>query len=257
LIERLDRGYVRHRTESYIDGRYPFRVLHEFLSTNRDELIERCRTKVKKRDSPPVTSMELEHGVPLFLEQLVDALRDEETSLQQGQSETTSSLAAIASVEGHRTAALHGKVLLREGYTVDQVVHGYGDLCQAVTELAKEKNAPVTVDEFHTFNRLLDNAIADAVASYAHHLDKSSSPLGAEDLHERLGTLGEDLRKLTETALKALYALKFGNIGLMGATGTLLEDSLVQLRGLLDRSLPEIRLSTGMTTPRKAGEREH
>ena len=52
-------------------------------------------------------------------------------------------------------------------------MHDYGDICQAITELAAEKNAPVTVDEFHTFNRLLDNAIADAVASYGGHRDGS------------------------------------------------------------------------------------
>jgi hypothetical protein len=39
-----------------------------------------------------------------------------------------------------------------------------------------------------------------------------------------------------------------GNIGLKGATGTLLEDALLKLRDLVDKSLPEIRLATGMTT---------
>lgn len=145
---------------------------------------------------------------------------------------------------------MHGKELLEQGYTVEQVVHDYGDICQAITELAQERNAPVTVVEFHTFNRLLDNAIADAVASYGRHRDES---IGAQDhdLHERIGTLADAQRKLVETALKALDALKVGNIGLMGATGSLLEDSLVRLRDLIDRSLPEIRLSTGMTTPPK------
>lgn len=45
-------------------------MLHEFVTSNRDELIRRCRSKVSKRDSPPVTPTELEHGVPLVLEQL-------------------------------------------------------------------------------------------------------------------------------------------------------------------------------------------
>jgi len=53
-------------------------VLHEFLSENRDELIRRCRAKVSRRSAPPVTALELEHGVPLFLEQLIDALRCEQ-----------------------------------------------------------------------------------------------------------------------------------------------------------------------------------
>jgi hypothetical protein len=223
-------------------------MLHEFLSLNRAELIRRCRGKVSKRSSPPVSSRELQHGVPLFLGQLIEALRYEETAPHP---RASSMIKTPAAVEGSRTAALHGKELLDEGYSVDQVVHGYGDICQAVTELAKENNAPVTVDEFHTFNRLLDNAIADAVSSYGLHRDKSASDHGAEDLHERLGRLADEQRKLLETALKALDALKVGNIGLMGATGTLLEDSLMKLRDLIDKSLPEIRLSTGMTAPPK------
>ena len=40
---------------------------------------------------------------------------------------------------------------------------------------------------------------------------------------------------LVETALKALEALKVGNIGLMGATGTVLEASLIKLRDLVDK----------------------
>jgi hypothetical protein len=217
-------------------------VLHEFLTSHREELITRCRSKAGQRDSPAGSS-ELAHGVPLFLEQLVEALRVEESSRVPGET---------ALAESSRTAALHGRDLLNEGYTVDQVVHGYGDICQAITELAKQTNAPITVDEFHTVNRLLDDAIADAVASYGHHQDASVSAREAQDLHERMGTLADRQRHLLDTALKALDALKVGNIGLMGATGTLLEDSLLRLRDLIDKSLPEIRLSTGMTAPPKS-----
>jgi hypothetical protein len=229
-------------------------VLHQFLTANREELIRRCRSKVSNRASPPVTSSELEYGVPLFLEQLVEALRGEQANSAAGHTviyghwNTTPD-----AVESSRTAALHGEELLARGYTVDQVVHGYGDVCQAITELASEKNATVTVEEFHTFNRLLDNAIADAVSSYARHREASLGPNG-EYLHERMGTLAEEQRELLGTALKALQALKLGNIGLKGATGILLEESLVKLRDLIDRSLPEIRLATGMTTAPKAGQ---
>jgi hypothetical protein len=50
-----------------------------------------------------------------------------------------------------------------------------------------------------------------------------------------------------DAALVALDAVKFGNVGLAGATGTILEESLKQLRILVDKSLPEVRLATGMT----------
>lgn len=215
-------------------------MLHEFLRANRSELINRCRLKVSKRSSPPATESELQYGVPLILDQLHAALVCESV----GQSPD-----APASAESGRTAALHGTELFKLGYTVDQVVHDYGDLCQAVTELARERDAPVTVDEFHTFNRLLDNSIANAVSAYGRHQHSSNLAAGAQALHERLGTLADEQRMLLDTALKALDALKVGNIGVMGATGTLLEDSLLKLRDLIDRSLPEVRLASGMVTP--------
>jgi hypothetical protein len=228
-------------------------MLHEFLAANRGELIKRCRSKVSKRDSPPVTSEELEYGVPLFLEQLIEALRLDLANSAPGPGVVVSGpwRKSPAAVEGSRTAALHGEELLAKGYLVDQVVHDYGDLCQAITELASETNAPVTVEEFHTLNRLLDNAIADAVSSYGSHRDESMHPEGDQDLHERMDILGEQQRELVETALRALAALKTGKIGLMGSTGSLLEDSLVQLRDLIDKALPDPRLATGMTASLK------
>jgi hypothetical protein len=224
-------------------------MLHEFLTSNRDELIRRCRSKVGKRDAPAVTSSELEYGVPLFLDQLVEALRSEQASAAPGHSAIFRPWHKTpVAAESSRTAALHGEELLARGYTVDQVVHGYGDICQSVTELAGETKTPVTVQEFHTLNRLLDNAIADAVCSYGQHRE-SNSTQESRDLHARMGTLADEQRELLETALTALQALKVGNIGLKGATGIVLEESLLKLRDLVDKSLPQIRLSTGMTTP--------
>src|ERR1700681_3401382 len=122
-------------------------MLHEFLSTNRKELISRCLRKASKRDAPrntPIVALisEPNHGVPLFLDQLGESLRSEEDHpAGKGSGASGSSPASLA--ESSRTAALHGKALLEEGYTVDQVVHGYGDVCQAITELAGELKAPI------------------------------------------------------------------------------------------------------------------
>jgi hypothetical protein len=220
-------------------------MLHEFLSSNRSELIQRCRAKVTGRASPHATSPELEHGVPLVLTQLVAALRHEETlpAVTRGE---YSGRDKAAFAESHRTNAVRGRELLAQGFSVEQVVHSYGDVCQAITELAKEKEAPVTADEFHTLNRLLDHAIADAVSSYSDQLEISAFE-NAQDLHVRMGVVADEQRKLVETALTAFRALKAGNVGIMGATGSVLENSLEKLRDLIDRALPELRLSTGMT----------
>jgi hypothetical protein len=216
-------------------------MLHEFLSTNRAELIRRCRSKVGSRSSPPVTPLELEHGVPRFLEQLVDALRHEEANPESWSNEK------LPLAESTRTANADGDELFEQGYTVGQVIHGYGDVCQVITQLAIEMNTPITVREFRTFNRLLDNAIADAVSSFILHGETPAKGDGAQDLHQHLGSVAEEQRKLLDAALTALDAVKYGNVGLMGATASILEDSLKKLRLLIDRSMPEVRLATGMT----------
>lgn len=227
-------------------------MLHEFLIQNRNELISRCRAKASKRDSPAVTALELQHGIPLFLEQLVEALRYEQTKpLSERNGTFRPSIHASAAAENSRTAALHGKELLRRGYTVDQLVHGYGDVCQAITELAGEENALITVREFNTFNRLLDSAIADAVSAYGQHRDAPNEFRGSQELHDQMGTLADELRDRVNIALKAFDALRVGNIGVGGTTGSLLERSLLELRELIDKSIPEIRLSTGMTSTPK------
>jgi len=224
-------------------------MLHDLLRANRENLIERCRVKVSQRSSPPATEGELQYGVPLILDQLFDALVCEETSpLPHEDALFGGSADTRASMTAGESATLHGSELFKLGYSVDQVVHDYGDLCQAITELARETHAPITVEEFHTFNRLLDNSIANAVSAFVRLQHSSNLSEGARDLHDRLGSVAEEQRILLDTALKALDALKVGNIGLMGATGTVLEDSLLKLREIVDRSLPEIRVASGMVT---------
>lgn len=50
-------------------------MLHEFIAINREEIITRCRAKVATRSVPPPTAAEIDHGVPVFLDQLVALLR--------------------------------------------------------------------------------------------------------------------------------------------------------------------------------------
>jgi hypothetical protein len=214
-------------------------MLHEFLSSNRQLLISRCRDKVAKRFEPTETAGTVDHGVPLFLQQLVETLREEQTThIRSLDSEPTP-----AHTEIGRAAALHGAELLRRGFSVDQVVHDYGDVCQCVTALAVEQNVPISTDEFRTLNRCLDNAIADAVASFG-SARQTSIDRQAETLQQRLVVFAGEHQRLIEIAKQSLTAIKTGNIGIGGATGTLLAHALGELDSLTDRTLPEIRLAS-------------
>jgi len=205
-------------------------MLQAFLSTHRDKLIERTRAKVALRSAPRPTEEELTNGVPLFLTQLGEALRLEGLSYE---------------ADSHivESAARHGQDMLKSGFTVGQVVHDYGDVCQAVTELAVEMNAPIPTEEFNTLNRCLDNAIAEAVTEFGRHLEQRDSRRATE----RLGVLGHELGSLLSSAMLAFEALKSGKIGVGGSTARLLERSLHALRDLIHRSLSEVRLESGTT----------
>jgi signal transduction histidine kinase len=206
-------------------------VLHEFLTMHRDEIIARTRAKVATRTAPRPTQAELEHGVPLFLEQLAETLRTEQ--------ETT---ARPTSAQIARGAKKHGAELRRAGFTVAQVVHDYGDVCQAVTELAIELESPISSDEFKTLNRCLDEAIAQAVTEFARQREMSLSDRGTE----RLGFFAHELRNLLSNALLAFEVLKTGTVGVGGSTGGVLGRNLLALRDLIDRSLAEVRLEAGL-----------
>ncbi len=80
---------------------------------------------------------ELEHGITLFLDQLIKTLSLEQTSepLRSRKVSGPSGGGKPVLSEIGETAARHGKELLQHGFTVEQVVHDYGDLCQAVTDL--------------------------------------------------------------------------------------------------------------------------
>jgi len=226
-------------------------MLHEFLTVSRAELIERCALKVAQRPAPKATDAELEYGIPLFLDQLIKTLqmecmaepmRSREVSGRSGGGGALSEIGV--------TAARHGLELLRHGFTVDQVVHDYGDMCQAITDLAFERDVTIGIDEFRTLNRCLDNAIAGAVTEFAHQRDLLTTGKDEQALNERLGFLAHELRNLIQTATLAVAAMKSGNVGLAGATGAVLDRSLIGLRNLIDRSLADVRVMAGMPARR-------
>ena len=219
-------------------------MLADFLATNHDELVKRCKLKVAKRPAPNSNGGESEFGIPRLLDQLVTELRVEQSADAEGQP-------GKLPVDIGSTAGKHGNALLRKGFTIDQVVHDYGDLCQAVTELAHETEAPITVEEFHTFNRCLDNAIADAVTEFGRQRDVLKFEERVASMNERLGSLAHELRNRLASGMLAFQAIKKSNMTLAGATGDVLGRSLIGLRDTIDRSLADVRLTEGLNVQRE------
>jgi signal transduction histidine kinase len=245
--DALSNASVRYRTEHDLVPAPPLIMLHEFLTQNRSALLEECRAKARERDPVRAPATRMSDGIPTFLDQLIRTLAIEQTATpQRSRLVSGPSGGGPAPSEIAESASIHGRDLSRRGCTVDQVVHEYGDLCQAIGDLAIAHDATISVDEFRTLNRCLDNGIADAVTEFA--ADRLAlvrlSVSGAQN--ERLGVLAHELRNHLHTATLAIMALRAGKVGLTGATGAVLDRSLIGMRGLIDRSLADVRALSGV-----------
>jgi hypothetical protein len=100
------------------------------------------------------------------------------------------------------SAAQNGCDMLALGFNLSEVVHCYGDICQAVTQIAMDHKALITVEEFHTLNRCLDNAIAEAVTGHA----RLASDHRAKKEVERLANVATDVSRIVEAAVIATHA---------------------------------------------------
>jgi signal transduction histidine kinase len=205
-------------------------VLHHFIASNRSEIIGRCRAKAASRSRPSSVESRSDFGVAVLLDQLSDTLRH----------------GLLTSPEISRAANRHGHDLLHQGFSVSQVVHDYGDVCQSITELAEEMDAPISAGDFRTLNGCLDDAIAGAVSEYGREQHRSDIDGESARGNERLGFFAHELRNLLNTAIMAFEVLKTGNVGVTGSTGAVLHRSLKASHALIGRSLAEVRLTQGI-----------
>lgn len=230
-------------------------MLHEFLALHRDELIDRCRSKAALRIAPASDhEAVLPNGVPLILDQLIETLRSEHVTAMRRKiricGRSDSSKARQPRID--EAASQHGLELLRNGFPVEEIVYGYGDLRQAVTDLAVERNATIRTHEFRTLDGCLDKAIADALISYsARPYTVCATDNAVQGLRERLGFLAHELRNHLQTATIAIAAIRAGNVGSAGATAAVLDRSMIGMRNLVDRSLTDVRATAEPSARRR------
>ena len=225
-------------------------MLHEFLDSHRTELIGRCRVVAGQ---PAPTGTPAAHGIPLFLDQLIRTLRVEQKSgalrnrvdragaVRRAGGDTVQTDTSEIGV----TAMQYGLELSKRGVTIDQVVHDYGDLCQAITGLAGETRTAIDVGEFKTLNRCLDDAIAGAVTEFCYQQDSALADQNMQASDERVRTLLHELQGHVQAATLAIGAVEAGIVGSKGATGAILDLSLAAMRTLIERSLADTARATG------------
>jgi signal transduction histidine kinase len=198
--------------------------LSDFLVQNR-ETIERQTSEVfLARSVPTPLVADLGRGIPIFMEQLIATLQHDNTD--------DSALA--------ETATAYGQRLFQLGFTVSELVHGYGSVCAVVTKLAGERGYDVATRDFEVFNRTLDVAIAESVTAH----ERARSAQASENEAERIGALAHELRNTLAAAALSFAVIKKGTVGVGGQTAGVLDRSLTRMGVLIDRSLAEVRLRT-------------
>ena len=210
--------------------------LHEFLQVNRERILALTGAKTLAISESKPTTENLQKDLPEFYDYLVSVLKREAEADHK-----------VAALSPHPpSTARHGKESSQLGYTVSQVVHGYGAICQAITETAQSTKTEITPGEFCTLNMSLDNAIAEAVAEF----QKEHTMAEDQDRDKQLGFLVHELRNALSGAILAHTLIKQGVVGTGGSTNAMMERAFQRMRDMLDRSFAELRMKTEPATRR-------
>lgn len=205
-------------------------ILHEFLAMRRDAILARATQLLAERAASPAREEGLASGMPLFFEQLTGRVRSN-GGLPTG---------------GHPTlensAVQRGEDLFRAGFTVTQVVHAYGAICQAAMAIAAEQGQEIEPREFMVLNMAMDNAIAVAVEEFQRQMSHQAS----REHTEHLGILAHELRNALTTAVLAFGLIRRGKVPPGGNTGAIIDTGFAQMRNLIDRALTKVRLHEKM-----------
>jgi signal transduction histidine kinase len=202
--------------------------LDEILLARRDELIERWRQRVLGTVSPrTLPAPEIINSLPIFLEQLIEALRRART-------------AAVASpaLDHSESAAHHGSQRFRAGFSVQAVVREYGILRDCIFDLLQETGAELSLDELRVLSHALSTGVADAVSRFSQERDAELERQAAE----HLAFLAHELRNPITSARFAIDLLRQKSEGKAPREIEVIHRSLRQLQELIDRSLTEIQI---------------
>jgi len=185
-------------------------------------------------ESKPTSTL-LDQGLPIFYNELIGVL---ERTANAVESINDSKEFHIKNRIKKGDAAEHGKESLRLGYSISQVVHSYGAICQSITEFVESKSFNMMPREFHDLNYSLDCAIAEAVTEFENeqtkNLDKSEV--------ERLGFLMHEMRNSLLAVSIGFNMINSGRVGNKGATSKVMNMSLERMKKLMSGVEKEIRL---------------
>lgn len=214
-------------------------MLYDFMANHRQEILEAAKRKIERRAPSPPTEQELEDSIPEFFDEIIASLRAD-SGLP---SETPPT-------EESKTAEAHGRQRQRLGFDLSGVVHDYGSLCNSITDAARKYHIAINAREYQLLNEVLDLGISKAVTEFAEQSSRERDAEADRKATEHLGFVAHELRNALSTAILSFEAIRKGQVAIGGRTSNVLERSLIRLRSLIDRSLSEVRLKSGLQVER-------
>jgi signal transduction histidine kinase len=206
-------------------------AVHALLKHNRDELLATCRVKAaRRRPMQPLAA----DALPRFLDDL--------TSTFEAPDHGALTLVGAAGLPVPAEGAHHAAEGQQLDLALSDLVHGYGDMCEAITDMAFARDVPFTADELHAFNKCLDASITVAVTQFNSRHDEVLVRQLRAETREQVGFLVHELRNAIGTATLAASALEIGGMGMNSPLGAVLRRSLAALNSLVNRSLEQVRI---------------
>jgi signal transduction histidine kinase len=202
--------------------------LHEFLSTNRDELLDMAVEKLKAH-APTESDQDLRAGLPEVFDEIVRSMR-----LRDGMPDPPARPTEAAAAVGRQRQRMRD--------TIGLTALGIGAISDALGELgARKGDRTFAAREYQFFNQALDVAVAAAIEEYA------SRERAARRLEEskRVGFIAHEMRNALSTAELAYQHLKRGGVGILSHTGEVLGRGLHTAETLVRQMMATVQLEAG------------
>jgi signal transduction histidine kinase len=213
-------------------------ALHQMLADNRDEVMHRWNARIRGTLAPEaMPTLELANHIPVFLDEIVSALRSDSGLSSRG-----------PAPEDSTTAAGHGAQRLRLGFSLDSVVREYGALRDVIVETTRDAGATLTDRELQVLFEVTVTGIADAVTEYTHQRDAEL----VRQANEHFAFIAHELRNPLSSATMAFDLLKrTGQLPAENRSVGALERGLQRTSELIDQTLQIARVASGIELRRQ------
>ncbi|RYZ62919.1 MAG: hypothetical protein EOP08_11700 [Proteobacteria bacterium] len=131
-------------------------MLRDLLKAEQPVILARFQKRAYEWSAPDAVQAELTAQVSLFVQQLERLATSEKSP-----SDNERHCAAISS-----GAAKHAQALLQYGFPLAQAVNDYGDVCRVISEVARERGAPLSDAEVEILSLGSVSAILAAAEEY-------------------------------------------------------------------------------------------